>query len=269
MSEKEIIGEKLQNSNNIDSKAIPTNADESNKIFADHDGELNSIDTIQKEHSDKSSTEQPIANDNAMDVLPEESKGGPTELHKTPPAELKSADNESPIDEQNEHRQLAMDHMVIPIADTVICNESVCINIDAPLNDSANTDTKIQQNVTQINAVTANVGVAQQKTPKPHTIAHSIGSLGLLNQYVSSSDDDDDEDSSDSSSESDDSESETGTESDDDDDDSSDNSNDVSNNVELLDASAVTKDNQLNALAKNILNDVMSRNSYREASSDT
>lgn len=83
----------------------------------------------------------------------------------------------------------------------------------------------------------------------------SIGSLGLLNQYDSSSDEDEDSSSSDDDGASADSESET-----DDTDDSS--------NAEILGTPAI-KDKELNTMANNILNSVMSRQNYRDVSSDS
>lgn len=84
----------------------------------------------------------------------------------------------------------------------------------------------------------------------------SIGSLGLLNQYASSSDEDDDSSSDDDDGASADSESET-------DDDTGDSSNN-----EVLGTPAV-KDKELTTMANGILNSVMSRQNYREASSDS
>lgn len=93
----------------------------------------------------------------------------------------------------------------------------------------------------------------QKKTPHPQ-IPQSIGSLKLLDQYGSSSDEDEDSSSND----------------DDDSADSESESNDSRNlsNNEVLGAPA-KNDKELNTLANNILNSVMSRENYREASSDS
>lgn len=95
----------------------------------------------------------------------------------------------------------------------------------------------------------------KSKPEKPQA-NKSIGSLGLLNQYASSSDDDDDSSSSDDDGASADSESET-------DDDTGDSSNN-----EVLGTPAL-KDKELTTMANGILNSAMSRQNYREASSDS
>lgn len=90
-----------------------------------------------------------------------------------------------------------------------------------------------------------------EKSPNPQ-IAPSIGSLNLLNQYGSSSDEDEDSSSSD------------------DDDESADSENDSSNSSNKgVVGTPAKNDKELNTLANNILNSVMSRDNYREASSDS
>lgn len=96
----------------------------------------------------------------------------------------------------------------------------------------------------------------QEKSPANKSIGSLLGSLGLLNQYASSSDEDDDSSSDDDDGASADSESET-------DDDTGDSSNN-----EVLGTPAV-KDKELTTMANGILNSVMSRQNYREASSDS
>lgn len=81
----------------------------------------------------------------------------------------------------------------------------------------------------------------------------SIGSLGLLNQYASSSDED--EDSSDDDSQNADSECES---------DSS-----IEEIEECPKLTSATNATELNTLANNILSSVMSRSNYRVASSDS
>lgn len=95
----------------------------------------------------------------------------------------------------------------------------------------------------------------ESKQPQP-PIRNSIGSLGLLNQYTSSSD----ENESDTSS---------GDENDDDDDsDSGNNTTGSSSNTEVPDTN-VAKDKELNTSSNGILNSTMSRENYREAESYT
>lgn len=173
---------------------------------------------------------QSIASETPKDVIEEPEKifvEESAELHQNLPVEMET-DNKEPI--LDGLKKLPAEQKASPIKDTVISNHFVCSDMMA-----------------------TNEAVHQE----PHTIAPALGSLGLLNQYVSSSDEDDD--SSESSSNSSDSESET--DSDDDDDSSSVSSNAKINNV--------TKENQLDAMANNILNDAMSRNNYRDVSSDT
>lgn len=157
-------------------------------------------------------------------------KGSIVELKEPNPVEM-----EPKLDEVQQSNTENEQEKVAPMVDTVISNPSVCI-------DMTPTKETIQQ--------------------KSHPITSSIGSLGLLNQYASSSDDD--EDSSDSSSGSSSSSSDSSDSESDDDDDSS----EASNNVQM-NTSNVTNENQLNALANNILNDAMSRSNYRDVSSDT
>lgn len=87
----------------------------------------------------------------------------------------------------------------------------------------------------------------------------ALGSLGLLNQYASSSDEDEDSSSSDDDDDSQDADSESESESD---------IADDSSNREVLGTPA-SKDKELNTIANNILNSVMSRENYRDVSSDT
>lgn len=262
MSENVEIEEKTSTSSIVESLAAPTITNESSKIIDEHDGKSNLSDTTEKPFG----SEQSIAVENSMDVSDEsknEAIEESVELHQNPSVEMESVNNEPASND--EHKQLTNDHTAEPIVDTVISNDSVCINI-AGINDSTAISAETQKSCTQIDAITIDVEAKQQK---PSAVAPSIGSLGLLNQYASSSDEDEDEDSSESdssssncSSESDDSETET--ESDEDDD-----SSVVGNDVEIVDAPSVTSENQLNAMANNILAGAMSRNNYRQASSDT
>lgn len=152
----------------------------------------------------------------------------PVELQQNLPIEMEIASKEPAL---GELKQADTDQKTLPFGDTVIANKSVCIEM------------------------TSTDEAAPQQKPY-HQITPSIGSLGLLNQYASSSDEDDDSSSDSSSIDS----TETESETDSDDDDSS----VVSNN-----ASNVAKETQLNTMANNILNDAMSRENYRDVSSDT
>lgn len=93
--------------------------------------------------------------------------------------------------------------------------------------------------------------------PKQHKtqIQTPIGSLALLNQYASSSDDEEEDSSSDDDSQNADNESES---------DSADNSS----NNQAIGTQATDKEKEISSVAHNILNSVMSRDNYREASSD-
>lgn len=82
-----------------------------------------------------------------------------------------------------------------------------------------------------------------------------IGSLALLNQYASSSEEEEDGSSNDDDSQDADSESE------------SDNPDNSSNN-KVIATQATDKDKELSSLAHSILDSVMSRDNYREASSE-
>lgn len=87
------------------------------------------------------------------------------------------------------------------------------------------------------------------------SVTKTLGSLGLLNQYASSSDgDEDSSDDDDDNNQNADSESES--------------DSDDSGNVEILETPA-QEDKELNTLANNILNSAMSRENYRNVSSDT
>lgn len=174
-----------------------------------------------------------MCDEKPKDVSDESDKGFIKESNESHPVEMEAVNKEPAVDDVKKLN--GEQDKATPMADTVIANHSVCVDL-APTNET------IPQ--------------------KP--VNSSIGSLGLLNQYASSSDEDDD--SSDSSSSS--SSESSDTESDDDDDDGSD-SNDASTNVEMLNTSNATQENQLNAVANNILKDAMSRSNYRDASSDT
>ncbi|XP_031626781.1 H/ACA ribonucleoprotein complex non-core subunit NAF1 [Contarinia nasturtii] len=79
----------------------------------------------------------------------------------------------------------------------------------------------------------------------------TIGSLGLLNQYASSSDEDEDSSGSDDDSESEDNE-----------------DTDSSSNSQVIETPAA-EEKELNTIVNSILNNVMSRENYREADTDT
>lgn len=89
----------------------------------------------------------------------------------------------------------------------------------------------------------------------PATAVNSIGSLGLLNQYASSSDEDEDSSSDDDS--------ESGSDSDE-----SEKESDDTSSIEVIEAPSDT-DKNLDAAAKSILDSVMSRANYRDVSSDS
>lgn len=100
----------------------------------------------------------------------------------------------------------------------------------------------------------ANGTTSKAEQSKPQ-ISNSIGSLKLLNQYDSSSDEDEDSSSSDEDS--------PGADSESDSDDSSETSKDKAIGT------PPQSNMELNTLANNILNSVMSRDNYREVSSDS
>lgn len=246
----------------VDSIATSTNADESSKINVEqNDGKLNSSATAENEHSEKPSADQPIVAENTIDVSKGEPIAEPVEMHGDPAVEMESATKESA---SNELEQSTNEEKDTPINDALISNDSVCIDI-AEKNDNSG---EAEKSAIQTNAVTIDVDAIQHK---PYTAAtSSIGSLGLLGQYASSSDEDEDSSGSDSescsSSESDDSDTET--ESDDEDDDDAEPVV-VDNNVEMPNAPSVASESQLNTMANDILAGVMSRSNYRDASSDS
>lgn len=245
MSEKVETEEKTLGSNNVHSLTASTNTIESAKIIDEKDKELNLNDC----------SEQSADDGNTMDVTEESKNGCIEEPNRNVSVEMEAITSESAL---NKQKQLTNDDLAKPSFDTVISNDSVCIDI-VDTNDSTETSDEAQKQCTKSNAVTGDFEVNQQKSP---AVTASIGSLGLLNQYVSSSDED--EDSSESSDDSDESETETETDTE------SDDSSVINNNVEALDAPITTvTENQLNTMANNILASALSRNNYRDVSSDT
>lgn len=262
MSDQVELQENSLSPSTVDSTAIPTKMDETSKTNDKQGGELNSSGTIENGHSEEPCTGQSIANGNTMDVIVE-SKVESIEMEReNPSVEMETVNKESALDE---HKQLTSEQKESPAVDAVVSNDTVCISIA----EKDNTADETQESVTQTNAVIIDVETKQQKPP---AYVPSIGSLGLLNQYASSSDDDEDssesssgsDSCSSSSSESDDSDTEAESDEEDNDD-----SNAVQNNVEMPTASSAPTDNQLNTMANDILAGVMSRNKYRDASSDT
>lgn len=264
MSEKETMEEKTQIPSDVHLIAQSTKADQPNKINDDESNSNgSSIEECDLKHL---CSEKSIAVGNQMDLVePTRSEELPVEMHQNPCAEIDAVNHKvSPI--ELDQKQTHIDHEATTIADTVICNNSVCINM-SPINQSADINVEAKQSITKTN-VPVGVGVKVAKQQQPHPVTPSIGSLSLLNQYDSSSDED--ESSSDSSSSS--SGESDGSEDSDSESESDDNDSNIasSNNVETVpNAPGATEGNQLNALANTILNGVLSRNNYREVSSDT
>lgn len=256
MSDQVELEEKTTVPSNVDSVDAPQTVDESSKTSDKQASTSNSSDIIENGHLEKQCTEQSIADGNTMDVIDEPknaSIGESVEIPEKRPVEMEIVSSELTAEQKD-----------TPIVDAVTSNDSVCIDIAAKNDVSVEN----QESLIQANAIAIDIEAKPQKT---QTATPAIGSLGLLNQYASSSDEDEDssESGSDSSScsSSDSADSDTETESDDEDED--DEPKAIENNVEMANASSAATENQLDAMANNILASVMSRNDYRDASSDT
>lgn len=241
MSESEVIGERATVSNKDESKIAATDTnvqndthEASSKTKMDASVEVNNF----LEDQDKSANVE--LKTVAMDVIETEEINSP-EAHQTQHSEIKSVCEEPNSNEQ----KLSADHQMTTNSEPKVGDDSTFGVIQSE-SISSDVNSEHQQSVTMSN-VAAN-------QPKPQ-IANSIGSLKLLNQYVSSSDEDEDSSSSEDGSSDADGESE------------SDDISDSSNN-KVLDT-PTTNDKELNTLANNIFNSAVSRGNYREASSDS
>lgn len=257
MSDKAEI-EEITGPSGVDSIATSTNVDESSKTNdKQNDGKPTLSATTENEHPEKSCSDQPIANEKTIDESQMERIVESVELHENPSVEMETVNKEAALDE---HKPTTNEEKDTPGNEAVISNDSVSIEIA----EKADNSIEAPKSALKTNAVTVDVEAMQ---PKPYTAASSsIGSLGLLNQYASSSDEDEDSSESGSSSSSSESaDSDTETESDDEDEEST----AVDNNVEMPNAPSAATETQLNTMANDILASVMSRDNYRDASSDT
>lgn len=256
----EIIEKNAANSNEIESIVPPSRVEELKSDSASC-SETKAADSIggskMPESLETASIDKPTHHSSTMDIS------------ETPQTETTISIPEPPVQiKPNESKAIETVSTDLPISDAqkppttnepttndkpVIGNDSMCNETTAKsIADDANVESK------QSNTVENGIVSGEVKQQKPQ-IAGSIGSLGLLNQYVSSSDEDDSSSSSSSSGDSSSDDADTESESDD--------STDASNN-EVLGMPAI-KDKELNTLANNILNTALSRDNYREASSDT